>query len=37
MRCVIPRMVEESLELLLFLGCGSLDSLRSLGMNIELK
>jgi hypothetical protein len=37
MRCVIPSMVEESLELLLFLGCGSLDSLRSLGMNIELK
>ncbi len=31
MTCVIPSVVEESLELLLVLGCGSLDGLRSLG------
>jgi hypothetical protein len=37
MTCVIPSVVEESLELLLFRGCGFLDSLRSLGMNIEPK
>jgi hypothetical protein len=37
MKCVIPSVVEESLELLLVLGCVSLDLLRSLGMNIELK